>query len=156
MSFREWRLKRVMRLVTRITVPLYRLLGGGFAAKMHPSSAPEAFLLTTRGRKSGRLRTVVLSYIRDAEGIIVVGSNGGLPADPQWTGNLRANPEATVQIGRETIPVLARFTEGEEWTALREQITADWPNSYGAVLRAAKRAVPIIRLERRERRSDSS
>jgi deazaflavin-dependent oxidoreductase (nitroreductase family) len=144
-----------MRLVTRITVPLYRLFGGGFAAKMHPSSSPAVFLLTTKGRTSGRARTVPLSYIEDDRGIIVVGSNGGLPEDPQWTGNLRANPEATVQIGRKKIPVLARFTEGEEWAGLRERITVDWPNSYGAVLEAAKREVPIVRLERREARPDS-
>lgn len=150
MTFRERRLKWMMRAGTRATVPLYRLLGGRGASKMSPPNAPPVFLLTTTGRKSGKRRTVPVSFLRDDECLIVVGSNGGLPAAPQWTANLRSEPAAEVQIGRERIPVRARFTGGDEERSLREQISAEWPNSYGAVFEQAVRPVPIIRLERRE------
>lgn len=117
---------------------------------MSPASAPPVFLLTTTGRKSGKKRTVPVSFLRDDEGLIVVGSNGGLPAAPQWTANLRSEPAAEVQIGRERIPVRARFAEGAEEDALRERIAAEWPKSYGRVFEQADRPVPIIRLEPRQ------
>lgn len=156
MDFRQRRLKWLMRLGTRSTVPVYRLLGGRGASRFSPSSAPPVFLLTCTGRRSGKKRTVPMSYIEDEDGIIVVGSNGGLPSDPIWALNLRANPDAVVQIGREKIPVRARFAEGAEADALRERISADWPDSYGAVFKRVEREVPIIRLERTSPAADGS
>ena len=155
MTFRERRLKWMMRAGSRTTVPVYRLLGGRGASRMSPASAPPVFLLTTTGRKSGKKRTIAVSFLQDEKSLIVVGSNGGLPVAPKWTGNLRATPAAEVQIGREKIPVRARVTEGEEESALRERISAEWPNSYGAIFEQAQRPVPIIRLERRRTEEQS-
>lgn len=147
MDAKQRRLKLIMRWSSRSTVPLYRLLGGRFAAKMSPKTAPPVFLLTTTGRRTGKSRTVALSYITDEDGIIVVGSNGGLPTDPAWAANLRTNAQAVVQIGRKKTPLSARFVAGEEADRLRERISADWPDSYGMVFRTTERAIPIIRLE---------
>ena len=53
-------------------------------------------LLTTRGRRSGKARTVPLMFL-DEDGYVLVGSNGGAVGDPGWVLNLRARPEATIE-----------------------------------------------------------
>ena len=51
-------------------------------------------LLTTKGRKTGQSRTVVLPHFLAGDGrIAVVGSRGGMPADPHWARNLKAHPQ---------------------------------------------------------------
>jgi deazaflavin-dependent oxidoreductase (nitroreductase family) len=77
---------------------LYRKLNGRFVNQA-TGGVPE-LLLTTRGRRSGKPRTVPLGHLRDGEVVIVAGTNGGLPAFPSWIYNLRADPEAEVQRGQ--------------------------------------------------------
>jgi deazaflavin-dependent oxidoreductase (nitroreductase family) len=75
---------------------LYRWLGGrGMGA--------HTLLLTTTGRRSGRPRTTPLLYVREGDDLFVIASNGGDERPPGWWYNLRANPNAEVQIGRERI-----------------------------------------------------
>ena len=47
-------------------------------------------LLTTRGRRSGRLRRTPLIYGRDGDAYVVVASYGGTPDHPDWYLNLTA------------------------------------------------------------------
>ena len=49
-----------------------------------------------------------------AERISIINTNAGHDKVPAWSLNLKANPEAEIEIGRERRPVLARVAEGEE------------------------------------------
>ena len=60
-------------------------------------------LLTTRGRKSGKLRRTALIYGRAGENYLLVASNGGAPNDPFWYLNLVENPEVEIQVGADKI-----------------------------------------------------
>jgi deazaflavin-dependent oxidoreductase (nitroreductase family) len=60
-------------------------------------------LLTTTGRKSGRPHTVALGTIPEGNGWIVIGSNGGADADPNWWLNMVANPDVTIQVNDRVI-----------------------------------------------------
>jgi deazaflavin-dependent oxidoreductase (nitroreductase family) len=100
-----------LRWTGRMNVPLYRLSGGRLGAKV--GRAPVLLLITT-GRRSGQKRTAPLVYLPDGERMIVIGSNAGNDRAPAWALNLRANPEAEVEIGRRRVPVRARVAEGEE------------------------------------------
>src|SRR3989304_626901 len=75
----------------------YRLTGGAIGGKL--GKAP-MLLLTTTGRKSGRLRTTPLLYLADGENMVVIASNGGSDRDPGWWVNLKHNPRAEVQVRR--------------------------------------------------------
>jgi deazaflavin-dependent oxidoreductase (nitroreductase family) len=55
-------------------------------------------LLTTRGRRSGLLRTVPPQYFSDDHAMVVVAANGGMPNHPGWYFNLKADPDAGVEI----------------------------------------------------------
>ena len=45
---------------------------------------PTMLLLTTTGRRTGIPRTSPLMYVRDAGRLLVIASNKGAVADPQW------------------------------------------------------------------------
>jgi deazaflavin-dependent oxidoreductase (nitroreductase family) len=73
-----------------------------------------ALLLTTRGRRSGRDRTVALIYAWSGSDLVVVASNGGSDRHPGWYWNITADPRVSVQTGRRRFPAAARIASGEE------------------------------------------
>jgi F420H(2)-dependent quinone reductase len=100
-----------LRLVGKANAPIYRLTGGRVGGKL--GRAP-ILLLTTTGRKSGQPRTAPVLYLADEDRFVVINTNAGNDKTPAWSLNLRANPEAEVEIGRRRIPVRSRLAEGEE------------------------------------------
>jgi deazaflavin-dependent oxidoreductase (nitroreductase family) len=111
-----------LRWMGKLNVPLYRVSGGRLMGKVN--EAP-VLLLTTTGRKSGRQRTAPVVYLADGESYVVIGSNAGHSRTPAWSLNLKATPEAEVEVGRRRVPVRARVAEGEEradlWRRHNEQ-----------------------------------
>src|SRR5712692_12093532 len=71
-------------------------------------------LLTTTGRRSGQLHTTALTYLTESAHYAVVASNGGAPQHPAWFLNLRASPEAQIQVGSIAHRVRARQATGDE------------------------------------------
>src|ERR1700709_2784433 len=71
-------------------------------------------LLTTRGRKSGKLHRTALIYGRDGDNYLIVASKGGAPKHPAWYLNLAENPEVEVQVGANTFTGRARVATTEE------------------------------------------
>jgi deazaflavin-dependent oxidoreductase (nitroreductase family) len=111
-----------LRWAGKLNVPVYRLSGGRLMGKI--GRAP-VLLLTTTGRKSGQQRTAPVVYLADSERLSVIGSNAGNARTPAWSLNLKANPDAEVEIGRERRRVRARVVEGSErsdlWRRHNEQ-----------------------------------
>jgi F420H(2)-dependent quinone reductase len=111
-----------LRLGGKLNVPLYRLSGGRLGNKI--GRAP-VLLLTTTGRRSGQQRTAPVLYLADGERLIVIGSNAGNVREPAWSLNLKANPDAEVEISRARRRVRARVAEGDErselWRRMNEQ-----------------------------------
>lgn len=109
-------------------------------------------LLTTRGRKSGEQRTVVLPYFMAGKGrIAIVGSRGGMPTDPHWARNLRADPSATIYLKRQSIAVEAKVAAGSERELLWSSITTRSPVYLTYQRRAAgHREIPVFVLSARD------
>jgi deazaflavin-dependent oxidoreductase (nitroreductase family) len=105
-------------------------------------------LLSTNGRVSGQERTTPLIHRTDGEHWIVVASKGGAPEHPDWYKNLRSDPEATIQVKGERIPVRASAAEGEERMRLWQLMTEVWP-AYNDYQRKTKREIPVVVFERR-------
>lgn len=105
-------------------------------------------LLSTTGRVSGEERTTPLIHRTDGDAWIVVASKGGAPDHPGWYKNLVANPDATIQVKDELIPVRARTAEGDERARLWELMTEVWP-AYDDYRRRTDRVIPVVVLERR-------
>src|SRR3989337_2527199 len=64
-------------------------------------------LLHTTGRKTGRPRVNPLVYLPDGAREVVFATKGGSAPHPDWYHNLMANPDVEIEVGTETIPVLA-------------------------------------------------
>lgn len=115
-------------------------VGGMFA------NAP-LLLITMKGAKSGRSYTLPLAYSRDGDRIIVIASMGGAPNNPDWYHNLRANPEATVELGKESFKVRAVVTSGAERERLFKQQAAQM-SVFADYQKKTTRQIPVIALER--------
>jgi deazaflavin-dependent oxidoreductase (nitroreductase family) len=71
-------------------------------------------LLHHTGAKSGKSRINPLAYQSDGGRYVVFASKAGAPTNPDWYRNLKANPNVTVEVGADTIDVLAVEATGEE------------------------------------------
>ena len=72
-------------------------------------------LLTSTGAKSGEQRVNPVAYFDIDDSIYVVASSAGRDRDPSWAFNIRAHPEASVEIGTDPPrPVTARELPRDE------------------------------------------
>ena len=126
-------------------VRVYRETGGERGYEWRGTTI---LLLTTRGRRSGEPRTMPLIHRTDGERWVVVASKGGAPEDPLWFQNLQADPEATIQVRAEEIPVRASVAEGEERERLWGLMTEVWP-AYDEYQQKTSREIPVVVLTRR-------
>jgi len=100
-----------LRMVGKLNVPVYRLSRGRIGGKVGKGPV---LLLTTTGRKSGEPRTAPVLYLADGERYVVINTNAGNTKVPAWSLNLRADPEAEVEVRGRRTKVRARLAEGEE------------------------------------------
>lgn len=108
----------------------------------------DALLLTTRGRRSGKLRRTAVWYFEDGDRYLLVGSNGGLARHPAWYLNLVAHPEVEVQVGGERFSAVARTAEGDERPALWQRLAAEVPQYAAYQKKLRSRELPVVILER--------
>jgi deazaflavin-dependent oxidoreductase (nitroreductase family) len=102
-------------------------------------------LLTTTGRKTQKPRTIPIIFSRDGDDYLIVGSRGGAPKDPDWVFNLRAKPEAEIQVRAEHIRVVGRIVTGPDKGRLWKIMTEVWPN-YDVYQTRTDRDIPVAVL----------
>lgn len=122
-------------------VGLYRLTGG----RITQFYQAKVLILTTRGRRSGKTRRVLLQFFPDGEYLIVVAANSGRPVHPGWFYNLQATPMARVQVMDETVEVHAKELSTEEALDFWPHILQIAPG-YARYQQAACRSLPLVRL----------
>jgi deazaflavin-dependent oxidoreductase (nitroreductase family) len=113
----------------------------------HRRYGHDCLLLTTRGRVTGRPRRTALFYWRDGDRYLVVASNGGVPAFPDWYLNLQADPQVVVQVGTEVFVADATTTTptAAEWPRLWSVVIAGLPR-YTRYAEKAGRDLPVVVL----------
>lgn len=84
-------------------------------------------LLTTRGRKSGKVRHSPVLFLDHEGGYVVVGSRYGTDSHPGWTYNLDADPQATVLVRGREERVTARRLSPDELAALWPELVRLYP-----------------------------
>lgn len=118
-------------------------------AKGHEWFGVNALLLTTQGRKSGKLRRTALYYGQDGERYLIVASNGGDPQHPAWYLNLTAHPEVQVQIQADKFDAIARTASAEEKPRVWKMMAELFPR-YDTYQQSTQRDIPIVILERKK------
>jgi deazaflavin-dependent oxidoreductase (nitroreductase family) len=135
-------LKKVMQIANSIHVALYRMSGGKFANKI--ANMP-ILLITTYGRKSGKLHTNPVVYIKDGQDYLVSGSTGGMDWHPGWYLNLKNKPEGKILVGSKAVNVEAEIMNGEERTRLYGMFKGASSN-FVKYEKNTSRVIPVIRL----------
>ena len=89
-----------------------------------------------------------LIYRTDGDRFVVVASKGGWKDNPLWYENLKADPDVTIELKGERIPVRASSAQGEERTRLWQLMTEVWPD-YDTYQGRAEREIPVVVLSPR-------
>jgi F420H(2)-dependent quinone reductase len=135
-------LMRLMRLADSGTQLAYRISAGRLGERQ---LAYSILLLHTIGRKTSRIRTHGLLYIRDGGDFVVCASNFGSSRHPDWYVNLRSHPIARIQVGQAEYEVSARTAGAEERRRLWSDFLAVRPQ-YADYQAATTREIPLVIL----------
>jgi deazaflavin-dependent oxidoreductase (nitroreductase family) len=129
----------------RVGVALYRLTRGRFVEWLMRRKV-DVLLLTTRGRRSGRERTVLLQFFRDGGDLVVVAVNSGQPTrNPDWYHNLKASPLVRVEVMDRNFRARAEDLSAERAAAFWPRVL-DVAPGYARWSRLANRTIPLLRL----------
>jgi len=97
---------RIIKKIYRIPILLYRLGLGKFYGKY-------ILILSTLGRKSGKVHRTPVEYFRDKDRIFIM---SGFGDTPDWYQNLQNDPHVTLNTDKTTLYMLARKPETQsEW-----------------------------------------
>lgn len=144
---------KIIKAMARVHVWLYRKTAGRLGSKWRVGSAfPRGVptcLLTTTGRVSGQPRTAPLLYLADADQVVLVASQGGLPRDPQWYRNLVEHPDVVVQTGGDVREMRARTARDEERAKLWPRLVALY-RDFDAYQSWTDRVIPVVICEPRQ------
>jgi deazaflavin-dependent oxidoreductase (nitroreductase family) len=112
-----------------------------------PFEGATVLLLHHKGAKSGTERVNPLAYRAVDGSWAVFGSKGGAPTNPDWYYNLRANPQTIIEVGTETIPVVAHVADEAERAPIWEAQKRDNPG-FADYESKTLRQIPVILLQR--------
>jgi deazaflavin-dependent oxidoreductase (nitroreductase family) len=112
---------------------------------MAPGPNPDqpAVILTTRGRRSGKLRKVALVRVEHEGRYAVVASMGGQPTHHDRYFNLVADPHVTLQDDATVMDLRARTATPEERAAWWPRATEVWPD-YDTYQARTDRQIPVV------------
>ncbi len=127
----------------RDQVAEYEASGGTRANTLRDTGLP-VIIVTTRGKKSGKVRKMALMRVEHAGQYALVASKGGAPDHPDWYHNLRAHPdEVMIQDGPEPFDATVRELEGEERRVWWERAVAAYP-PYAEYQEKTDRQIPVL------------
>jgi deazaflavin-dependent oxidoreductase (nitroreductase family) len=105
-------------------------------------------LLHHTGAKSSKSHVNPVGYLSDGGRYVVIASNGGASTNPGWYHNLKAHPNVTIDVGTETIDVVASEATGEERKRLYRTLVERFPQ-VSQYAQKAERLIPVIVLTTR-------
>ena len=123
---------------------LYKMTGGRFGARM---GWIDVALVEVIGRKSGKVRTVPIACYPYRDSVAVSASNSGLESHPAWYLNMQANPQVTVQLGRERFQAMAEEVPTDERQALWATVVRI-NKHQGEYLDKVRREIPLVWFRR--------
>jgi F420H(2)-dependent quinone reductase len=142
--------RRVIKLMAAANVAVYKLtrgrIGGTWRIGAGWKDPVPICLVEHRGRRTGKLRTTPLVYLRDDDRVVVVASQAGRPQHPLWYRNLQADPQVTVQIKGDRRPMRARTAGSDERAELWPRLVELY-RDYDSYQSWTDREIPVVVLE---------
>jgi deazaflavin-dependent oxidoreductase (nitroreductase family) len=115
-TYGAWVAKRTLH---RLDLLAHRFAPGRTTPSQWLAAVPVG-MLTTTGARSGRPRTVPLLVVPLDEGWGVIASHYGSVKPPAWYFNLRAHPQATLEVDGVVHRVRAEQVQGTDRERVRE------------------------------------
>ena len=137
------------RIMPALDGRLLSLSNGRFSLSEVVAGTP-VISLTTRGAKSGQLRTAYLLAIPVDEKVAVIGTNFAQKDTPGWVHNLRRHPGGTVNFRGQRLEVVAREVEGPEYERVFAAAALVYPGFAVYRARLTERRPKVFMLERSE------
>jgi deazaflavin-dependent oxidoreductase (nitroreductase family) len=138
----------LIRLAWGVHRAIYRFTGGRRGLRVPTPGRFGMLRLTTVGRRSGKERAVILGYYEDGPGLVTLAMNGWGAGEPAWWLNLRAWPDARVELKDGTRLVRARAAEeaarARLWEGFRAYSDAGVDLDAYARMRSTETAVVVL------------
>ena len=102
-------------------------------------------LLHHVGARTATNRVNPVVYDRDGDRYVIFASKAGAPSNPDWYHNLKAHPNVSIEVGTDTIDVVADEAVGEERDRLFRRQTERSPG-FAEYQAKTDRVIPVIVL----------
>ena len=137
-------MKFLSKFFIGLYVFLYRLTGGRFGGEL---PGFKVLILTTKGRRSGKIRSNPVGYFERDGGHFIVASNSGKPNNPSWYYNIKGNPDdVMIQVKDKKMKVKPEIILGEPRKPLYSWIVSMAPN-FGDYEKNTTREIPLVFLK---------
>ena len=131
------------KLFMGLHVFIYRLTGGKLGGSMGKF---KVLILTTKGRKSGKILSNPVGYFERDGKYIIVASNSGSDKNPSWYYNIKGNPnDVTIQVNEKIMKVKPEIVLGDLRKPIYEWIASIAPN-FGDYEKKTTREIPLVFL----------
>jgi deazaflavin-dependent oxidoreductase (nitroreductase family) len=133
----------IFKLFVKLNIAMFRLTKGKLGSTMKGN---KILLLTTKGAKTGKARTVpVMQFDFDGKRYII-GSMAGAPKDPAWINNMRKTPEVEIEARGETkYRARATFIEGPARDQIYEKAKQAMDN-FIEYEKKTTRVIPVVEV----------
>lgn len=138
-------IKLVLRWVSKFQAGVFRASKGRL---MNTFLGGPVCMVTMTGAKSGKVRRLPLIHISHGENKLLVASSGGMPKNPVWYYNIKANPEIRIMAEGEERDYLARQVSDEEKAELWPVLLAVYPD-FDEYQARTDRNIPVFSCEPR-------
>ena len=133
-----------MKAFNASVVDEFRANGGKVGG---PFEGATLLVLTSTGAKSGQPRLAPLAYLTIDGKTVIIGSKAGADTNPDWVHNLRAHPQAHIEVGTDSYDVTARELPPEERDEMFPKVVAAAPG-FGEYQAKTSRVIPLFELQR--------
>lgn len=138
----RWGVSAIKHFVSPFQCWIYQSTGGKILSNMGQDR--NVLLLTTKGRRTGKDRTIPVFYLRDGDTIVICNVKPEHESTNPWVLNLRHNPIAKLQIGHDIGLYQAREATQSEIDQLWPQLTNLWPAFQTHYERGGRRSIFIL------------
>jgi deazaflavin-dependent oxidoreductase (nitroreductase family) len=87
-------------------------------------------------------------FMEDGGRRYVFASKAGAPTNPDWYYNLLAHPDVAIEVGTDTVDVVATPLEGEERDRVFAEQVSRYPG-FGEYEKMTDRVIPVVALDPR-------
>jgi deazaflavin-dependent oxidoreductase (nitroreductase family) len=134
----------LMKLAVSGNVALFRATNGRLGSSM---GGNQLLLLTTKGAKSGKPRTVPVMFFEDGGHRFVVASYGGSPKHPAWFKNLDRDPNVGVHVKGKQYTARAEVMNAADRARCWQKVVALMPRFADYEKKTQGREIPLVYLK---------